>query len=279
MTIRKPRLSASCLFALVALPLISGCASTKVSKCVSLDQTNSMRNIAVVATCQNAALKVLDITDIRKKEYSKQYGGVMYGAIGGVLEVLIHEGVASYKICSLVGGSVGDVRKSVADFDARSAFDEILYARFSERIKAKTHIQNVVMLKSADLVQDGSGSNSSDEQKGNKPDTLLIVDYTYGIGAWVKEKPVPAIVANVSVRSVPKNETLMSDTVVSYSCDGNNYTLANYAENGGEKYRACFRQVVDDLARRIADEAFPWARVETERQGDQETPEQAIGAE
>ena len=146
-------------------------------------------------------LSLLDLSEIKKAEHSKQYGGVTHGALGAALEWIIVEGIASYKINSLIGGSIEPVRESVADFDARATFDDITYRTFSEQIRTHRDIHSIVMLKTNDLRQEELIKNLPQEPRGSSSDVVLEIDYSYGIGAFSEERPLPAIVAQFPLRA------------------------------------------------------------------------------
>jgi hypothetical protein len=246
----------TCLLLLLAASLLFGCASTKVPRYMSSDYVSGIKNIVVVTKLDHAGLSLLDLSEIKKKEHSKQYGGVTRGALGASLEWIIVEGIASYKINSLIGGSIEPVRESIADFDARTTFDDITYKTFSEQIRTHREIHSIVMLKANDLYQEDRVKNQPHERKNNGSDVVLEIDYSYGIGAFSEERPLPVIVARISVRCVPEHEIIMSDTVVTYSCDDHYYTLADYAANNGEIYKQCFREIAEKLSQRLANIYF-----------------------
>jgi hypothetical protein len=223
---------------------------------MSSDYISTIKNVAVITNLEDDSLCVLDISEIRKQAYSKQYGGVMFGAIGGALEALIIEGVASYRIRSLVGGSIEPVRESISDFDAKSIFEAIVHKKLSEQLKESRGIQSVIMLKKEGVVETGDGISISNAQKGNYPDTLLTIEYRYGLGAFVENEPLPAIMASVSVISIPENRKLMTDTIMTYGCSGNAYNLVDYARDKGEIYRRCFEEVVEEFGERLAGRYF-----------------------
>jgi hypothetical protein len=236
------------------MPLLSACATDP--KRMSVDDINKIRNVAVVTKLEDNTLNVLDISGIRTREYSKQYGGVMFGALGGALEALIIEGISSYKIHSAIGGSINPIQESVADFDAETAFNDVIYTQLPEHIKAGRDIKNILMLKADNFIETEDGIRITSEEKDNCPDTLLKIEYRYGIGAVTEKKPVPAIVANISVISIPENKRMMRDTMIVYSCDDNDYTLADYAENNGKVYRQCFGEIVEKLCQQLATSYF-----------------------
>ncbi|HTZ18849.1 MAG TPA: hypothetical protein VMB78_10470 [Dissulfurispiraceae bacterium] len=250
---KKNYLFVSVVLLSLAIILLAGCATTP--KYLSSDDASKIKNIAIETTLEDNGLCVLDIAGIRKQEYSRQYGGVMFGAI----EALIIEGVSSHKINSMIGGSIEPIKESVADFNMKSTFDSTFYKKFSELIKENTDIQNIIMLKE----NDSSGTATAPDiatpstQTNNQPDALLKIDYKYGIGAFVEKKPLPAVIARVSVLRLPESTKLMSDIVIMYSCDDNNYTLDDYAQNKGKIYRQCFNEIADKLGERIVGFYFP----------------------
>jgi len=257
MAIKISRTSFSiCLLLLLAALFLFGCASTKLPRYMSSDYASGIRNIVIVTKLDHEGLSLLDLAEIKKEEHSKQYGGVTRGALGAALEWIIVEGIASYKINALIGGSIEPVRESVADFDARTTFDDITYRTFSEQIRTHRDIHSIVMLKTNDLSQEELIKNQPHERKDNGSDVVLEIDYSHGIGAFAEERPLPAIVARISVRSIPEQATIMSDTLLTYSCDDHYYTLADYAANNGEIYKQCFRKIVEKLSQRLANIYF-----------------------
>lgn len=247
-------LLALCIALSLLLPLLSGCSTTP--KRMSFDDINRMRNVAVVAKLDDRDLKVLDITGIKKKEQSRQYGGVMFGALGGAIEALIIEGIANNKIHSMIGGSIDPVRESVADFDAGAAFFEVAQSKLPDKIKSGRTIQNVTVLKEGKIPESAGSIVISGDDKNIHPDTLLTIEYRYGLGALVESRPVPAIVANISVVNIPENREMMRDSMVSYSCSENNYTLADYAGDKGKIFRQCFSELVESFCQGLASSYF-----------------------
>ena len=253
----------SVLFSMV-LFLLPGCATTP--KYLSSDDISKIKNISIETNLEDNGLCVLDIAGVRKQAYSKQYGGVMFGAIGGAIEALIIEGVASHKINSMIGGSIGPVKESVSDFDAKVTFDAIFLKKFSEQIKENTDIQNITMLKVNSSSETAGAANIviPGNQTNSQPDALLKIDYKYGIGAFVEKRPLPAVIAKVSVLKLPESAKLMSDIVIMYSCNENNYTLDDYAKDKGKLYRQCFNEIADKLGQRIVGFYFPSTKIKDE---------------
>lgn len=241
----KIRIYESCLVSVMALFILYGCAS--VPKSLSSEDRDRIKTVAVTAVLEDDELSILDITEIKKREYSKTYGGMMFGAIGGALEALIIEGISRYKIGSHVGGNIAPIRENIQGYNIKTVFNDLVLKGMSETLKESNKVQRVQAM---------AFQENSFESKSVDADALLKIEYKYGIGARDKQKQLPAITATVSIESIPDNRTLMKDTWIAYSCEEHNYTIDDYAKNGGEIYRRCFEEMVEQFGRNIAATCF-----------------------
>lgn len=96
----------------------------------------------------------------------------------------------------------------------------------------------------------------SDQQSSTDADVLLKIEYQYGIGAYSEKKPLPAIIANISVESIPENRTLMKNTWITHSCEKHNYTLDDYAKDNGKIYKQCFEEMVEQFGQNLVNIFF-----------------------
>jgi hypothetical protein len=234
------------LACVMALLVLFGCAS--VPKSLSSEDRNRIKVVAVRTVLEDDGLSMLDIASVRKNEYSKSYGGMMYGAIGGALEALIIEGTSWYKIRSSIGGSISPIRESIHGYDAKSVFDALVFKGISNALNESNKVQRVQAI----------GPITSAESS-IAADALLKIEYKYGIGVPYERKPLPAITATVSIESLPDNQTLTKEdwkAWIDSSCVEYDYTLDDYAKNGGELYRRCFEQIVEQFGRNVANTYF-----------------------
>lgn len=230
---------------LYAFFLLEGCA---VPKRMSSEDISRIKSLAVATSLENDDFNIIDLSRIRKKEYSKTYGGMMHGAIGGALEALIIEGMAKYKINSSVDGDIAPIKQSIPGFDAKNTFEEIFFKGFSENVRINKNIQKVDIIK-----LDESAFNNG---PSSAYDTLLKIEFKYGIGAYQKDKPLTAMDAKVSVISLQENKRMMTDFVTSYGCSENNYTLEDYAKDNGKIYKQCFNEMADYFSKKLANQYF-----------------------
>jgi hypothetical protein len=238
------RLSRICLLTLIALFALSGCASTP--KSLSEQDIGIIRTLVLTTVLEDNQMSTIDIAGIRKHEYSKTYGGMMYGALGGALEAIIIEGISRYKIHSMVGGSIDPIKEGISGYDAEAAFAEFVFKGMTENLKELNKLQSVRMLDRA----------STKDKSGHDGDALLKIEYRYGIGALEEKRPLPAVIANISVLSLPDNRLLMKNLWTAFACERRDYTIDDYARDGGRLYRQCFEEMAERFGRDLVSTFF-----------------------
>ena len=160
----------------------------------------------------------------------------------GHLEALIVEGISRFKINSHVGVSIAPLRDSISGYDVKAVFDRLVLKGMSESMKEADKAREVRPLDMA----------TWDKREGADADVLLKIEYRFGIGALEKQKPLPAIMALVSVESLSDNRILMKDTWVAHSCEEQGYTIDDYAKDGCAIYKRCFEQMIEQFGRDLA---------------------------
>lgn len=225
---------------------LSGCAAAP--KHMSADDVARIECIGVSTYLESSSPKNIDLTGIRQQEYKKTYGGMMYGAVGGALEAIAIEIIARKKISSQIGGSLSAVRDSLSEFNAAEVFDDVFYRAFSEEMKANGKAETVILLRENQDKQSPEGVPNAD--------TLVRISYQYGIGAFGKGHPIPALAAQISVVAAGDNKTLMQDTLTVHACEEKDYSLADYAKEDGRLYKECFQEMAEQFGRRLVGRYF-----------------------
>jgi hypothetical protein len=243
----KPNTHITYLLPVLVFLLIHGCASAP--KFLSNEDRSKTRSIVLAIESEDDQMNVIDVTQIRKQEYSRTYGGIMHGAIGGAMETLIIEGISTHKIGSLIGGSIGPVRESISGYDTKTVFDRLVLKGITENMVDLNRLHNLP-------VHDVRASNRIGEPRSTDADVLLKIKYRYGIGAYNKQKPFPAMIAQISVESLSENKMLMKNIWMASGCENRSYTLDDYAKNGGEIYKRCFEEMVEQFGRNLVNVFF-----------------------
>lgn len=241
----KTKTYKTCLLLTIVFLLLHGCASTP--KFLSSKDQNEIKSITLITVQKDDQMSVLDITQIRQQAYSRSYGGAMYGAVGGALEALIKEGISSYKINSLIGGSIDPIKESISGYNTKAAFDDLVFRGITQNMKELNKNHNVRILDVRILDRSLSG----EQRRSNDADVLMKIEYKYGIGAYVENKPLPAMIAKISVESLPDNRTLMKNTWTACGCEQRNYTIGDYAKDDGRIYKQCFEEMVEQFGRNL----------------------------
>lgn len=230
------------LLLVLALFLMYGCASPKF---LSSEDRGKIKSVVVAIESEDERMNIIDVAEIRKKEYSKTYGGMMYGAIGGAIEALVKEGISRYKINSVIDGNIDPIGQGISGYDTKAVFNQLTLKGMSETMLESGKTNNLPVI-SARILSETGDAGSTDA------DALLRIEYRYGIGAYSKGKLFPAMTASISVESLPEKRTLMKDIWIASACENRDYTIEDYAKDGGEKYKRCFEEMVERFGRSLA---------------------------
>ena len=85
-------------------------------------------------------------------------------------------------------------------------------------------------------------------------DTMLIIDYSYGLAAYARVKASAAIVANISVYNIRTNALLMNKVISSDNYFKNACVVTQYSANDAELFKNDMLEAVNGLSLLIATE-------------------------
>jgi hypothetical protein len=223
-------------FFLLIISLITiGCAGTP--KVLKQEDVQNIKRLAVVTSLKDNNLQILDRTGAKERTY----GGYQFGALGAALESLILSGIASSKVKSSLGGDPELLKKELVNFPAKILFDEYF---------VKTFTMNFEIVNPQDIdklgIKEYPEKETSDEKTVKDytiikekfgTDTILEINFIYGLAAYESENASVVISADVSVIDVKDNKLLMKKNILSDEYFKMGHTIDEFRANNAELFK------------------------------------------
>jgi len=239
---------------LTLLVVIGGC--TSIPKQLKQEDAQNIKKLAIVTFLADNNLKVIDQTRIRQKTY----GGFMFGAIGALLEAAVLETEAQLaKRHSLGWGNPTDVKRELADYPIKKVFDDNFIKIFSNNYKNCEILcpQYLDSIETSEypMLKSSSGKKIRDYSTLDKKlnvDTVLEIDFMYGLAVYEFERSSAIISGTVSVINIRENKLLMRDLILSDKYYKDGHTVNEFKADGAQLYKKAFLEAVDAFGRLVA---------------------------
>ena len=229
-----------------AFSLMSGCATT--SKSLGPETTSKIKKLGLVMVLQDNQLRVFDHTGVSQKTY----GGFMFGAIGGALEAIAKAVETNIRIRSSLGGDPNALIKELGEYHIEEIFGEELVNKLSGKYVIVNTDRFVNELKDTKKGQKLKVEDYLDACRRCEADTLLKIDFNYGLAAYAREKSSAAIVVNLSVYDVATKSLVMKKQIVSDQYFKKSRVIPDFSANGAELYKKDIPEIVNMLSIIIA---------------------------
>jgi hypothetical protein len=230
------------VFCVFGFSLMLGCATTP--KTLKTETTSNIKKLGVVAFLRDNELKVFDHTEVSKKTY----GGFIFGAIGGALEGIAIAVETNIRIRSSLGGDPNILIKELGEYH----INEILGGKLADKLSEKYVIVNtdrfVNELRETKKGQKLKIEDYLDVCRKCEADTMLKVDFDYGLAAYAREKASAAMIANISVYDVATKTLLMKKEIVSDNYFKRSRVIPDFAANGAELYKKDILEALNTLS-------------------------------
>ncbi len=226
--------------------LMAGCATTP--KSLMPEETARIKKLAIVMVPKNEELVVIDHTNVWKKSY----GGYMFGAIGGLVEglILTVEDYATKK--ASLGGDPNLLKDQLKEYQIRKILEEKITGKLSEKYEIQNPNYLCDDLKKTKKDQKLVIEDYLDVCKRLEADTLLEIDFYYGLAAYAGEKSSAIIIANISVHDVNANNLLMKREFISDEHFKKNRVVPDFAANSAELYKKDILDIVNGFTQLVA---------------------------
>ena len=215
------------------------CASTQkeMKFSLSIDEAKQINRVCILNNLKNTEVQIFDTSGIRENEYSKSYGGVTHGAIGGLVEGLILGGIAEYKLRKLVDESPSMIDENIDGEDIKRIIGNSILAgidenreKFGDR-NITFCIKNIDQFPSKKLNQESNFSYLQD----NGYDLLVIASYTHGLSVTEYRKPIATVMAVIELYDTATGSLLARRPLNSRSRN-DVHTIKEYRENDSKLY-------------------------------------------
>lgn len=248
------------IFCIISLSLVVGCATTP--KLLKPEASDKIQKLAIVMVLRNNELIVFDHTDI----WDKTYGGFMFGLIGALTESMVLAVEANIRKRISLGGDPDLLKEQLGEY----MIEEILEEKISQKLSEKYEITKANHY--------GELSNTKKDQssiiedylnicKKLEADTLLEVDFYYGLAAYAVEKASAVIIAKISVYDVYKENLIMRKKFISDEYFKKSRIVPDFAANNAALYKQDMLEIVNGFTQLVAldfglkvDEGFKFKR-------------------
>lgn len=256
------------VFCLLAFSLMAGCATT--SKSLGPEITSKIKKVGIVTVLKDKELRVFDHTEV----YRKTYGGMMFGAIGGALEGIALAVEANIRIKSSLGGNPDLLRNQLREYSVSEVFFGNLSRKLSEKYEMVSADQSVNELREAKKGEKLKIEDYLDACRKCQADTMLKVEYYYGLAAYANVKSSAAIIANFSVYDVETKELLLKKEIISDKYFKKSRVIPEFAANDSELYKKDLSGAMDTMSEVVArDFGIQFARTPQAEGGSTESSE------
>ena len=222
--------------------LTSGCATT--SKSLGPETTSKIKKLGLVMVLQDKQLRVFDHTGVSKKTY----GGFMFGAIGGALEGIAIAVETNIRIRSSLGGDPNILIKELGEYHIDEIFGEELVNKLSGKYAIVNTDRFVNELRDAKKGQKLKVKDYLDACRRCEADTMLKIDFDYGLAAYAREKSSAAIIVNLSVYDVATKYLVMKKQILSDQYFKRSRVITDFSANGAELYKKDIPEIVNVLS-------------------------------
>ena len=230
------------VFCVFGFLLMIGCATTP--KTLKTETTSNIKKLGVVAFLRDNELKVFDHTGVSKKTY----GGFMFGAIGGALEGIAIAVETNIRIRSSLGGDPNILIKELGEYHINEILGEKLANKLSEKYVIVNTDRFVNELRETKKGQKLKTEDYLDVCRKCEADTMLKVDFDYGLAAYAREKASAAMIANISVYDVATKTLLMKKEILSDQYFKRSRVIPDFSANGAELYKKDILEALNTLS-------------------------------
>jgi len=172
----------------------------------------------------------------------------MYGAFGGVLEGIAIAVETNIRIRSSLGGDPNILIKELGEYHIDEIFGEELVNKLSGKYAIVNTDRFVNELRDAKKGQKLKVEDYLDACRRCEADTMLKIDFDYGLAAYAREKSSAAIIVNLSVYDVATKYLVMKKQILSDQYFKRSRVITDFSANGAELYKKDIPEIVNVLS-------------------------------
>ena len=226
------------IITLITLMCVS-CASTpKENKfSLSINEAKNINRVCILNNLKDKKVQIFDTSGIRENEYSKSYGGVTQGAIGGLIEGLIIGGIAEYKLRKLVDEPPSMIDENIDGEDIKRIIENSILEGIDEN-RDKFGDRNITFcIKNIEQFSSNKPKQASNFNylRDSGYDLLVIASYTHGLSVTEYRKPIATVMAVIEMYDTVTGSLLARRPLNSRSRN-DVHTVKEYIENDSKLY-------------------------------------------
>lgn len=237
-----------CMF---GLSLTAGCSITP--NYLKTEAIGKIKKLVIITTLQDEKLRIFDHTEVWKENqeglrYAGVFGGAALTGIVGIAAAL----EANSKIRESLGGNPDLLRELLREYPIKEILEEKLIDKVSEMYEIVDANHLLDELRESQKGQKYKIEDYLDVCRKCEADTMLKIDFYYGLAAYSGEKPSAAIVGNILVYDVKTKELLMKKAILSDQYFREGRTVPEFSDNGAELFKEDIIEAVDSISLLLA---------------------------
>jgi hypothetical protein len=207
----------------------------------------------IITTLQNEKPRIFDHVKLSKENqdalrYAGLFGGAALTGIVGIAVIL----ESNNKIHESLGGNPDLLREQLGEYPIKEILEEKLIDKISEMYKI-VDVNNLLDgLRESQKGQKYEIEDYLDICKKCEADTMLKIDFYYGLAAYSGEKASAAIVGNILVYDVKTKELLMKKAILSDQYFRKGRTVPEFSDNSAELFKKDIIEAVDSVSLLVA---------------------------
>ena len=199
---------------LLTISLMHACAGfpSKHNPVLAPDEFDDIKNLGIITILRDADIQVFDVGGIQKNVNKGNYGtyqAYQYGALGVLLEqslgALFKKAEGNIKTRSALGGNPDSITENLADFPIKEIFEKNLIEVLVKRLESD-NLENIFVI-------DGTKTKGLTAETPPGIDTLMKIEFTYGLGASLTKKPRVAVSAHVSLINLTEDREILKGAI------------------------------------------------------------------
>ncbi len=229
---------------LLLVLFLSGCATTTVD--LVKHDAESVRKIALITRLSNDRLQVFDQTGPKRMYVAAPAtpAGIAAGlVVGGVAKAV----VAGIKKNRSLSGDPNDLQNELGDSRIDLIFDSTFMDEFGQKFEiVAPQVSKDVRLEPNPA--EGGQADYSPFQKLFGADSVLVIDYQYGLAAYDKRPASAAISADVSLISVGENRVILHKSIFCDTSWRGGHTVSEYKADNARLFKEEIAEDVKGIA-------------------------------
>lgn len=236
---------------------LSGCASSiqvQNKYVLTKRELENVDNICIAGELISNKVHLFDTSKIKQKEHKKNHGFLyQFGALGVVVESLVAEGVASYKLNKKIDSQPSSIETGLKDYNLEEEINQSIMSGLNEnKQRIGNNKFNFIYYGNSNFVNK-QNENNIDINKipGNKCNILVVAKNIHGLSVTEKKQPVAIINSEIEIFDTKKKLRLAKRPLTTHT-QNESHSILEYSNDNSLLYKNSIIHDAERIGRLIA---------------------------